>query len=307
MMKILIGYDGSPSADDALVDLRRAGLPRDAHALVVSVAGVIMAPEPLTYEVAPQGVMSRRLTSSLMQAERQSARALETARELASQAKDRIETYFPKWDVRAETLAGTPSYELIRKADEWLPDLLVVGSHGRSLVSRLVLGSVSKKVVTDSTHSVRVTRGMIEGDHRKPPRLMIGVNGSSEAEQAVRAVGNRVWPVGTQVRLIAVDDGTSPLMRDSTIEPPLATQKTLDWAENELSVIGLEVSVVNEKGDPRRVLVHEAQEWGADSIFVGGRRFSGAFESFRVGSVARALVMKAHCSVEVVRKPFLQS
>jgi nucleotide-binding universal stress UspA family protein len=306
MMKILIGYDGSPSADDALVDLRRAGLPREAHALVVSVAGVIMVPEPLSYEVAAQGVMSRRLTSSLMQAERQSARVLEEAKQLASQAKERLESYFPKWNVRAETLAGTASHELIRKADEWLPDLVVVGSHGRSLVSRLVLGSVSKKVVTDSIHSVRVTRGMIERDHRKPPRLMIGVNGSSEAEQAVRAVGNRVWPIGTQVRLIAVHDEIFPLMRDNNEESPLAAQKMMDWAENELSLIGLKVSAVNEKGDPRRVIVHEAQEWGADSIFVGGRRFSGAFESFRLGSVARALVTKAHCPVEVVRKPFLQ-
>lgn len=303
-MKILIGYDGSPSADDALVDLRRAGLPREANALVVSVASVIMVPEPLNYEVASQGVMSRRLTSSLMQAERQSARALEAARGLASQARDRIESYFPKWNVRAETLGGTASYELIRKADEWLPDLVVVGSHGRSLVSRLVLGSVSKKVVTDSTHSVRVTRGMIERDHRKPPRLMIGVNGSSEAEQAVRAVGNRIWPIGTQVRLIAVEDGTFPLIRDSSEESPLAAQKMMDWAENELSVIGLDVSVVNERGDPRRVIVHAAQEWGADSIFVGGRRFSGAFEGFRLGSIARTLVTKAHCSVEVVRKSF---
>jgi nucleotide-binding universal stress UspA family protein len=303
MMKILIGYDGSPSADDALVDLRRAGLPREADALVLSVAGVIMVPEPAGYEVAAQVVTSRRLTSSLRQAERQSVQALESAKELANKAKDRLEAYFPKWSVHAETVGGTPSYELIRKADEWLPDLVVVGSHGRSLVSRLVLGSVSKKLITDSSHSVRVTRGLIEQDHRKPPRLMIGVNGSFEAEQAVRAVGNRVWPIGTQVRLIAVDDGSSSLMQEHNEESPLAAQKMMEWAENELSVIGLEVSLVNKKGDPRRVIVHEAHEWNADSIFAGGRRFSGAFESFRLGSVARALVTKAHCSVEVVRTP----
>lgn len=304
MMKILIGYDGSPSADDALVDLRRAGMPRDADALVVSVAGVILVPEPQNYEVAAPVFGSRRLTSSLMQAQRQATGALEAAQELATQAADRLASYFPRWNIRAETAGGTASYELIRIADEWRPDLVVVGSHGRSFVSRLVLGSVSKKLVTDSSHSIRVTRGVIEQDHRKPPRLMIGVNGSSEAEQAVRAVGNRIWPVGTQARLIAVDDGTSPLTRDPVEASPLAAQKMMDWAENELSVIGLDVSVVNETGDPRRVIVQEAQEWGADSIFAGGRRFSGAFESFRLGSVARALVTRAHCSVEVVRNSF---
>ncbi len=40
-MKILIGYDGSESADVGLEGLRRAGLPaRDVEALVVTVVAV---------------------------------------------------------------------------------------------------------------------------------------------------------------------------------------------------------------------------------------------------------------------------
>jgi nucleotide-binding universal stress UspA family protein len=77
----------------------------------------------------------------------------------------------------------------------------------------------------------------------------------------------------------------------------------VDWAENELRVIGLNVSVAIDKGDPQRVLIHHAQKWDADAIFVGGRRFSSAFERFRLGSVATGLVTKAHCSVEVARNP----
>jgi hypothetical protein len=38
MMKILIAYDGSSCADSALEDLRRAGLPRQSEAIVLSVA-----------------------------------------------------------------------------------------------------------------------------------------------------------------------------------------------------------------------------------------------------------------------------
>ena len=37
-MRVLIAYDGSAHADAALGDLRRAGLPREAEALLVSVA-----------------------------------------------------------------------------------------------------------------------------------------------------------------------------------------------------------------------------------------------------------------------------
>ncbi len=67
-----------------------------------------------------------------------------------------------------------------------------------------------------------------------------------------------------------------------------------------LSRIGLSVSAVVEKGDPQRVLIEEARKWDADSLFVGSRKFSGAVERFRLGSVSTALVTKALCSVEVV-------
>lgn len=255
------------------------------------------------------------MTSAIALAQSQTAQTLKAAKEFAAKASDRLRSYFPNWEVRPEALAGAASLELMRKADEWNPDLVLVGSHGRSAFGRFVLGSVSKKIVTDSDHSVRVTRGAVEKNDGKPPRIVIGVDGSSEAEHAVRAVGRRIWPDGTEVRIIAVDDGTSPtrishalptaaaMIRDHNEESALAAQRMVEWAENELSVIGLNVSVAIEKGDPRRVLIDEAQKWDADSIFVGSRKFSGAFERFRLGSVATGLVTKAHCSVEVVRNP----
>src|SRR6185436_17299984 len=234
MMKILIGHDGSQSADAALVDLQRAGLPVEAEALVVSVADVMMVPQTPAYELAGEALMSRRVTAGLVYAQRQTERVVKEAKEFANRAKEQVRSYFPHWTIRAETLAGSAALELISKADEWKPDLIVVGSHGRSAVSRFILGSVSKKVVTDSDHSVRVSRGGIERDLNKPPRIVIGVDGSIEAEQAVRAVGSRVWPHGTEVRIIAVDDGSS----GHNDELPLAAAQMVAWGENALSEIG---------------------------------------------------------------------
>ena len=75
----------------------------------------------------------------------------------------------------------------------------------------------------------------------------------------------------------------------------------VEWAESELRLIALQVSVAIEKGDPQRVLIEEARTWDADSIFVGSRKFDSTLERFWLGSVSTALVTKAHCSVEVVR------
>ena len=294
MIKILIGHDGSQAADSAIVDMQRAGLLDEAEALVVSVADVLMVPATTNYELAAEALTSRRVASALVHAQRQTERVVNEAKEFANAAKERVRSYFPHWTVRAETLAGSAAAKLISKADEWKPDLIVVGSHGRSAVSRFILGSVSKKVVTDSDHSVRVSRGDLEKDLNKPVRLVIGVDASAEAEQAVRAVGRRVWPYETEVQIIAVDDGSSAMFT-------LTAGRMVAWAENALSLIGLKTSVVWEKGDPRRVLIDQAQAWDADSIFVGGRRFNSALERFQLGSVATTLVTKAHCSVEVIR------
>ncbi|HKO95676.1 MAG TPA: hypothetical protein VJU86_01700 [Pyrinomonadaceae bacterium] len=49
-MKILIGYDGSESADAVLNDLQRAGLPRDVEAFIVSVSEVLMPPSSVGHE-----------------------------------------------------------------------------------------------------------------------------------------------------------------------------------------------------------------------------------------------------------------
>jgi len=313
-MRVLIGYDGSESADAALYDLRRAGLPRDVEALVVSVGEVLMPASSVGNDVVGSPMTSRLVTEALAQAAARTGLLVEETQEFAEKAADRVRSYFPRWQVQAEGLAGWPETELIGKADEWKADLVVVGSRGRSAVGRFLLGSVSKKVVADSNHPVRVARGVLEKDDSNPPRIMIGVDGSPEAEQAVREVGMRVWPKGTEVRIVAVDDGTSParisrvlptaaaMIRDSNEETCAAARMMVEWAERELGAIGLQVSVEVKKGDPQRVLIEEAQKWDADSIFVGSRKFNGTFERFSLGSVSTALVTNAHCSVEVVRR-----
>jgi nucleotide-binding universal stress UspA family protein len=313
-MRILIGYDGSKHADAALDDLKRAGLPRDSEALVVSVADLLMSNPPVS-ELIGQELTSRKVSSSLKQAQTHGERVIKEAEEFAAKAARRLRSEFPEWNVKSQVITGTPAWELIDAANDWKADLVIVGSEGRSAIERFLLGSVSKRVVTDSRSSVRVARPHVEKDENAPPRIIVGVDGSPAAEQAIYAVGQRVWDDGTEVRLIAVDDSTPPVQIVSRL--PQAAEMInsyyqkrdsrvsamLEWATNELNAIGLKTSILTERGDPKNVLLEEARKWNADSIFVGMRDFKSAFERFRLGSVSTAVVTNAHCSVEVVRPP----
>lgn len=312
-MKVLLAYDGSSYADAAIDDLRRAGLPRETEALVVSVGDVLMMPPPSSYEVVEQAFASPRVNSAVEQAQARASKVLEEAAALAAQGGERVRSLFPEWAVSSEALAGTPAWELIGKAEEWRADLIVVGSQGRSALGRILLGSVSKKVAAESRSSVRVARRGLEREQDAPPRIMIGVDGSPGAERAVRAVGGRVWPEETEVRIVAAADSVSPrriahmlptaaeMIRSSNEEAAAKARQMSEWAADELRAIDLKVSVATEEGEPQRILIEEARKWGADSVFVGSRGLDQPDERLGLGRVAAGLVTNATCTVEVVR------
>ena len=90
---------------------------------------------------------------------------------------------------------------------------------GRSALGRLVLGSVSQRVLTESSTSVHIGR-LNPGSGKSAERILIGVDGSEGALTAVRAVAKRHWTEGSEIRVIVADD----VMRDGPISllvPPI--------------------------------------------------------------------------------------
>ena len=61
-------------------------------------------------------------------------------------------------EVRFETAFGKPSREIVSFAEEHDIETIVVGSHGRESVSRVLLGSVAENVVRRSPTTVTVVR-----------------------------------------------------------------------------------------------------------------------------------------------------
>ena len=310
-MKILIAYDGSDFADVAVHDLERAGLPSNADALVISVAEPGFPASPSSRDEIIDGGFGRDArTISDKLSERHSG-ALADAQAMAAKAAERIRSSFPNWHVQAEAQSGKASAQLLARAGDWEPDLIVVGSHGRSAIRRLILGSVSHKIVTDARCSVRIARGHTK-KRDSPARIVVGVDGSPDSEEAVRAATERIWPPGSEVRIVAAFDTLTPTMAGSLIPPVVPwteeqnqavlelVRRTVASFDEQLRKMRLSVSNIVKPGDAKRVLVHEAEVWKADCILVGARGLS-RFDRFLLGSVSAAVASRAHCSVEVVR------
>ena len=312
--RILIGYDGSEWARSAIYDLRRAGIPAGVEAVVMTAADVVPHLPVPSPEATRGGVAYKR--PRLRSAEMLARAALDEARSTALEGTQLVRSEFPDWQVRADVVDDYAPYRaLVLKADKWPADLVVVGSHGRSAVGRAVLGSVSQQVLGNATCSVRVARfhkdagGIAVG----PVRLLIGVDGSPDSEAAADVVAARSWPKGSQAHVVVVIDPrrsmaslygppfgvSSPAIATKRDDRPQAAS-VAEGVARQLREAGLEAAPVILDGDPKHVLLREAERTKADCIFVGARGH-GRFERFLLGSVSSAVAARASCSVEVVR------
>lgn len=283
-MKILIGYNGSQIAEAALDDLRQAGLPDEAEVIILTVAEVLLPPE-----------------------------STEEAGIFASRAQEHLRKEFPFWKITTEITHGSPAQEILAKADDFKPDLIVVGEECRSLSEgNTLLRRTSRKVLDEAQCSVHIARGKINAE-QKPSRIIIGFDGSDGAWKAVEEVTSRSWKPGSEVHLVIVSDSAVPSsigrfvtpVSNSFSETKIVRQQMEKLAEAPLQKLknaGLSATLSVGAGNPREVLLELAQRWNADLIFVGPNSLSSLFERHLLGSVSASVAARAPCSVEVVRK-----
>jgi nucleotide-binding universal stress UspA family protein len=130
-MKILHPTDFSECANEAqavAVDLARK---LDAELVLAQV--LVEAP------LYSEGFISRRQVQTVYDAQRKwSEDALEARAEQLRQSG--IKT---SWRVQA----GAPHEEIVRTAEEEHAGMIVMGTHGRSRLNRMVLGSVAERVI----------------------------------------------------------------------------------------------------------------------------------------------------------------
>lgn len=304
-MKLLIGYDGSDCAKAAVEDLVLAGLPTSVEATILSVADMLIK---VPYEeylppAQPEAAPPAKIVAT---ARSLAAEAMTQAREASLEGAALVSTLFPGWGVRAEAVADSPYWALIKRAEQWGANLIVVGSNGRSAVGRLVLGSVSQNVLSHAACSVRVARTRERG--AAPPRVVLGVDGSRFSQMAADAVAARQWPAGTEVRVVtAIDPQLSMAIAYHFVygervpeDFVVAARQGADEVAAKLRKAGLSTSTAVEVADPKHFIVEQAKEWNADSVFLGARGHS-RLERFLIGSVSAAVAARAPCTVEVVR------
>jgi len=147
-MKILIALDASAHSERALDFVTRMRWPAGSRVIVLSVLQPIAHAVSLPYE--PTSIEADVLAEQKKQLE-----------DLVSDAERRLREC--GFSTEGRVLAGDPRETLVQEAVATHADLLVVGSHGRTGIAKLMIGSVSSHLVTHAPCSVLVVKSAEAG------------------------------------------------------------------------------------------------------------------------------------------------
>jgi nucleotide-binding universal stress UspA family protein len=144
--RILLAEDGSPSAAAAAETVRLWSVLHGAGVRVLNVADLDPRWNPWLRGEAHREADEAASTQIREQHE---ALAQATAAELRSAGLE----------AEAEVQDGSPAHRLVEAAVEWDADLIVLGTHGHSGLTRLLVGSVVRSVLHHAPCSVLVVPG----------------------------------------------------------------------------------------------------------------------------------------------------
>jgi nucleotide-binding universal stress UspA family protein len=291
-VKVLAALDfGDPSLEAV----------RQARALAHAVSGTLSICHVLPGMSPLAGVLGEidKTESAALTGEEE-----DTRRALLDHVRQHVGLEAP--DVRV--LRGEAHEEIVRAAKLLDASYVVVGTHGRTGISRMVLGSVAERVARHAHCSVLVARpeqqtGVVvaASDLSEASLPAIAEGAAAAKRRGARLVVVSVLEWGSAMPMPAVGMfGTLP-----AIPPPQVQQQVRDALQ---TAVGQAMIAAGAQGEVRIVdgaaapgIVEVANEVGAELVVVGTQGRTG-LARIALGSVAEEVIRKASSSVLTVRK-----
>lgn len=297
-MRVLIAIDDSKFSEAALQALIAQIRPDEAEVRVLH--GVA----PLTMSVPPH--MAAGYAPELQD-------ALKTGRELVERAAGTLRA--AGFKVNTTVCEGDIREGILENAAQWRADLVVLGSHGRKGLTRLLLGSTAESIARHARCSVEIVRVPSPPTQKQSGqalKVLLAIDDSKYSEAAGQAVIQYMRPKQTEVCVLHVIESVysdialySYVAHVQDIE--LVQQERLKQAkelvaraEQRLSRAGFQVRTEIKEGDQRTEITDYAAEWSADVIVVGSHGRKG-LDQLLMGSVAEFVSRHTFCSAWIVR------
>jgi len=279
--QILVPTDFSPPSDAALSYARLLARTFDASLHLLHVIG--------THSTPPQATADSR------------DRVPAALRDLRSRltADDRS----PDVAVLAVE-APDPAAQIVRTARSMDASLIVMGTHGRGGIARVLMGSVAEKVVRTAPCPVFTTNGALRAPAKGFRRILVPADFSAPSDAALHCARRLAAGFAASVHLLHVLTEVSASSSELFVsEPPEARSIRLIDARDRLKHriaaddrVTLRVTSEVIFGSPAQIIVDYAADNYFDLIVMGTHGRTG-MAHLLVGSVAERVVRTAGCPV----------
>jgi nucleotide-binding universal stress UspA family protein len=290
-MRIVLATDGSKDSRAAAAYLKELPLPPSTTIRIIAVVSLPV----FALDVASAPELKRSVLD-------RAQGVVEDARTALAPRGFAIET---------DVAMGDPRAEIVRQAEEWRADLVVLGARGLGTVKRFLLGSVSDAVARHARCPVLV----VKGQRRKLGSVLVGMDGSEDSFQAVRFLRSLALPRQTKVRLLSVVERlryptTAPqalhgqlvrMLKELEAERRGELDKVLERAAAELDDKITRVTRYTPTGNPAEEIVATANDFDTDLVVVGARGLGGMARVL-LGSVSEKVLHHARCPVLIVKE-----
>lgn len=207
-------------------------------------------------------------------------------------------------------IAAAPT--IVEYADDHDVDVVVMATHGRRGVRRVLLGSVAEEVLRTAGCPVLTVRpDAASSEGGRPERLLVPIDFSEHADLALASAGALARRLGAELDVLHVISELSypdPYFADAAALRAM-TKAARDRVPEALSAKVAELlqgdvptETHMEVGTPAPAIAEFAKERGTDMIVIGSHGRTGMERVF-LGSVAEGVVRRAPCPVLTV-KPF---
>ncbi len=203
---------------------------------------------------------------------------------------------------------GNPSFSILESADQQDSDLIVVGAVGKSMIDRVMLGSVSDFVATHASCSTMVIRQPSEHSPSVPKTILVALDGSSADSHLINFLQMYEWPDGTALHLMHV-------VKNSSHHPSTNVDEGRDtWLQTNIMIrehANLISQPISDLIPPIRIRITPADHIGeaiteyashikCDLIITGDSHRNFLNRVFS-GSTSRYVLRHADCSVAIAR------
>jgi nucleotide-binding universal stress UspA family protein len=291
--KLFVAIDFSPASDEAL---------REAHDRAASSGATLAVCHVVPNELRHNVLFPQDTRSAALQFPLEMKKIGEAAAARVSEITGRTEGAY-------ELILddGTPQAVILSRAEEWLADLIILGSHGQTSAADTLLGSVTDSVVRHAHCPVLIVR-----PGKRTGHIVAGTDFSDPSLPALRAAANEAERTGKKLIVVhsldliwsaasypAMVFGGAPV-DVSPAEVAKLNVTATERLEASLKQLNVSGEAVVTTGSAGTAILEIAAERQADLIVVGTVGRTGLRRAL-LGSVAETVVSQATCSVLVVR------